>query len=381
MPNRDELPPAPPLTLTRRELARLLGVGAMGLALPRGSLEGHFAREALGFVPPVTAIRLNANENPLGPSPAAMRAIGKLGAEMGRYPFRQEDALGKRIAELEGLPPTHVEIFQGSSDPLHRAMLAYTGMDRPLVHAEPGYEAPWRACAVTGARAVPVPLTATLAHDVKAMCAAEPSPGVIYLCSPNNPTGTVTPRDEMVWALANKPAGSLLVVDEAYIHFSTEESLAPLVASHADLLVLRTFSKLYGMAGLRLGVAIAQPTVLDRLRTYGMLTASAPAIVAAQASVDDPKLVPERRAETRRVREETFEHLERRHYTFNRSESNCFMLDAGRPPADLVSAMAAHGVIIGRSWPVWPQHVRVTVGTREEMRAFCRALDQVAGAG
>ncbi len=379
MPHRDELPPAPPRTLTRRELAHLLGMGAVGLALPRGSLEGHMAREALRFEPSATAIRLNANENPLGPSPAAMRAIGQLGPEMGRYPFRQADVLKRRVAELEGLPATHVEVFQGSSAPLHRAMLAFTSPERALVHAEPGYEAPWRACAVTGARAVPVPLTATLAHDVRAMCAAEPSPGVIYACSPNNPTGTLTRREDLAWALAHKPAGSLLVVDEAYIHFSDEESMAPLVASHDDLLVLRTFSKLYGMAGLRLGIAMAQPTVLDRLRAYGMLTASAPAIVAAQASVDDQGLVPGRRVETRRVREETFEHLERRRYAFHRSESNCFMLDAGRPPADLVPAMAARGVIIGRSWPVWPRYVRVTVGTRDEMRAFCKALDQVAG--
>lgn len=377
MPIRDELPPAPP-DLSRRDFTRLLGLGAAGLTLPRGSLEGHFARQALGLIPPANAIRLNANENPLGPSPAAMRAIAKLGPQLGRYPFQAEDALGGRIAELEGLPATHVEIFMGSSDPLHRAMLAYTGPEKAAVHAEPGYEAPWRACKVTGARAVAVPLTPALAHDVRAMCAAEPAPGVVYICSPNNPTGTVTPRDEIVWALNNKPAGSLLVVDEAYIHFCDEPSMAPLVASHDDLLVLRTYSKLYGMAGMRLGVAIAQPTVLDRLRTFGMLSASAGAIVAAQASLDDPRLVPDRRAETRRVREETFEHLDRTGHSFHRSEANCFMLDAKRPPTELVAAMAERGVIIGRSWPVWPQHVRVTVGTRDEMKTFCKVLDQVS---
>lgn len=345
--------------------------------MPVGSLEGHLARAALGFRPPANAIRLNSNENPLGPSPEAMRAIARLGPDMGRYPFEAEEVLGARLAALEGLPASHVETFMGSSDPLHRTVLLFTGPDRPLVHAEPGYEAPWRACKVSGARAVPVPLNAALAHDVRAMCAAEPAPGIIYVCTPNNPTGTITPRDEITWALANKPAGSLLVVDEAYIHFSDEESVAPLVASHADLLVLRTFSKLYGMAGLRLGVAIAQPSVLDRLRTFGMLSASGPALAAAQASVDDPRLVPERRALTKQAREETFEHLERRGYRYNPSVSNCFMLDAGRPPAELVKAMAEKGVIIGRSWPVWPQHARITVGTRDEMRQFCRVLDEV----
>ena len=376
MPIRDELPPAPP-ELSRRDFTRLLSVGAAGLALPHGSLEGHFAREALQLLPPAGAIRLNSNENPLGPSPAAMRAIGKLGADAGRYPFQAEDALGTRIAELEGLPKDHVETFMGSSDPLHRTMLAYTSPERALVYAEPGYEAPWRACKVTGARVVQVPLTPTLAHDVRGMCAAEAAPGVIYICSPNNPTGTITQRDEIVWALANKPVGALLVVDEAYIHFSDEATVAPLVASHAELLVLRTFSKLYGMAGLRLGFAMAQPPVLDRLRTFGMLSVSAPAVVAAQASIDDPRLVPERRALTQRAREETFERLARKGHRFHPSVSNCFMLDAGRPPSELAKAMAERGVIIGRSWPVWPQHARVTVGTSDEMRAFCRVLDQV----
>ena len=211
----------------------------------------------------------------------------------GATPSRLDKALRLRIAELEGLRPEYVETFNGSSDPLHRAVLAFTGPDRAYVYGEPGFEAGWQAAKISGAPAIAVPLTPTIAHDARAMCAATATPGLLYICNPNNPTGTITPRDEIVWALANKPAGSILLVDEAYIHFSDETSVVDLVDSHGDLLVLRTFSKLYGMAGLRMGLAIAQPPVLDRLRSFGGTISSITGVTAARISVDDPSLMPD----------------------------------------------------------------------------------------
>ena len=354
-----------------------MALAAAGLALPRGSSEGELAYAALRGMPPANAIRLNANENPLGPSRAAVDALQKLGAEEGRYAFQADKALRQRIAELEGLRPECVETFNGSSDPLHRAVLAFTGPDRPYVYGEPGFEAGWQAAKISGAPAIAVPLTPTLAHDASTMCAASPTPGLLYICNPNNPTGTTTPRDQIVWALANKPAGSLLVVDEAYIHFSDETSVVNLVDSQGDLLVLRTFSKLYGMAGLRMGMAIAQPPVLDRLRAFGGTITSVTGVTAARISVDDPTLVPVRRAYTRQAREETFAFLSKYGYGFHPSVSNCFMLDAKRPAGELATAMAQRNVLIGRTWPVWPNYARVTVGTPEEMQQFCTALRAV----
>lgn len=355
-----------------------MALGAAGLAMPRGSSEGELAYAALRGVPPGTAIRLNSNENPLGPSRAAVEAMQKLGVEEGRYAFQADKALRLRIAELEGLRPEYVETFNGSSDPLHRAVLAFTGPGRPYVYGEPGFEAGWQAAKISGAEAVPVPLTpATLAHDTAAMCAASPTAGMVYICNPNNPTGTTTPRDQIVWALANKPAGSLLLVDEAYIHFCEDESVVDLVDSHGDLLVLRTFSKLYGMAGLRMGFAVAQPAVLDKLRAFGGTITSVPGVMAARISIDDPTLIPARRAYTRQAREETFAFLSKHGYGFYPSVSNCFMLDAKRPAGELATAMAEQNVLIGRSWPVWPNYARITIGTPEEMRNFCSALRTV----
>ena len=354
-----------------------MALAAAGLALPRGSSEGELAYAALRGMPPANAIRLNSNENPLGPSRAAVEALQKLGAEEGRYAFQADKALRQRIAEVEGLRPEYVETFNGSSDPLHRAVLAFTGPDRPYVYGEPGFEAGWQAAKISGAPAIAVPLTPTLAHDASAMCAASPTPGLLYICNPNNPTGTTTPREQIVWALSNKPAGSLLLVDEAYIHFSDETSVVDLVDSHEDLLVLRTFSKLYGMAGLRMGLAIAQPPVLDRLRAFGGTITSITGVTAARISVDDPTLVAVRRAYTRQAREETFAFLTKYGYGFHPSVSNCFMLDAKRPAAELAAEMAKQNVLIGRSWPVWPTYARITVGTPQEMQQFCAVLRAV----
>jgi histidinol-phosphate aminotransferase len=354
-----------------------MALAAAGLALPRGSSEGELAWRALGPLSPANAIRRNSNENPLGPSRAALEALQKLGAEEGRYAFQLDKALRLRIAELEGLRPEYVETFNGSSDPLHRSVLAFTGPDRAYVYGEPGFEAGWQAAKISGAPAIAVPLTPTIAHDARAMCAATATPGLLYICNPNNPTGTITPREDIVWALANKPAGSILLVDEAYIHFSDETSVVDLVDSHGDLLVLRTFSKLYGMAGLRMGIALAQPPVLDRIRAFGSTISSITGVTAARVSVDDASLVPTRRAYTRQAREETFAFLTKNNFGFHPSVSNCFMLDAKRPAGELAAAMAQRNVLIGRTWPAWPNYARVTVGTPEEMQQFCAVLKAV----
>ena len=376
MPIPSELPPFPP-GQSRRDFSRFMALAAAGIALPRGTSEGELAHAALRLVPPSGAIRLNSNENPLGPSRAALDAMAQLGTEEGRYAFKADAALRQRIAELEDLRPEYIATFNGSSDPLHRAVLAFTSPDHPYVYGEPGFEAGWQAAKVSGAPAIPVPLTPTLAHDAAAMCAASPTPGMLYICNPNNPTGTTTPREQIVWALANKPAGAILLVDEAYIHFSDEMSVADLVDAHADLLVLRTFSKLYGMAGLRMGLAIAQPPVLDRLAAFGPGMVSITGVTAARTSLDDPTLVPMRRAYTRQAREETFAFLRKYGYGFYPSVSNCFMLDAKRPAGELATAMAQQNVLIGRTWPSWPNYARVTVGTPDEMRTFCSALRAV----
>jgi histidinol-phosphate aminotransferase len=229
-----------------------------------------------------------------------------------------------------------------------------------------------------GARVVKVPLTKNYAHDVKAMLAAGQDAGLFYVCTPNNPTGTVTSHQDIEYLVENKPAGSVVMVDEAYIHFADTTSAMDLVKADKDVILLRTFSKIYGMAGMRCGFAIARPDLLEGIEKYGGWTyMPVSAVVAAQASLKDQKLVPERKRINAEIRQQTFQWLDKNGYSYIPSQSNCFMLDTKRPGKEVIAAMAKQNVMIGRIWPVMPNCVRITVGTQPEMEQFQVAFQKV----
>ena len=328
-------------------------------------------------VMPAGAVRIDANENPLGPCAAACISISSLIPESGRYDSDLTNKLASTFAAQEGLKPEYVAVYAGSSEPLHYSVLAFTSPTRPFVTADPSYEAGMFAANLNNAKIVKVPLTATHAHDVKAMLAAAPQGGVFYICNPNNPTGTTTPHAQIEYALANKPAGSILLVDEAYIHFSDTTSAIDLVKADKDVIVLRTFSKLYGMAGVRCGLAIGRPDLLAKISYYGMNPMPIMAVAAATSSLNDPKIIAERKAINAGIRKQTFDWLAANNYNFIPSESNCFMIDTGRPGHQVMTAMASENVYIGRVWPIMPNSVRITVGTAPEMAQFQAAFKKV----
>jgi histidinol-phosphate aminotransferase len=324
------------------------------------------------------AVLIDSNENPLGPCQSARDAISAIIPQGGRYSDNLTDDLVHAFAQLEGLNPDYVHAFPGSSPPLRFTVLAFTSPQRSYVTADPGYEAGMMAAAVAQARVVKVPLTKTYAHDVKAMLAAAPDAGLFYICSPNNPTGTLTPHSDIEYLVENKPRGSIVMVDEAYIHFCDAPSTLDLVKAGKDVVVLRTFSKTYGMAGLRCGFAIARPGLMEKIMDRaGWNFMPITAVVAASASLQDPRLVPERKRINATIRQETFQWLDRNGYSYVPSESNCFLLDTKRPGKPVIDAMAEQKVFIGRIWPVMPTHVRITVGTHEEMERFQAAFQKV----
>lgn len=368
--------------LSRRSFSRMAALLAAGTALPFYG-ESNLAMAQLsktGPIPP-DAVKINANENPLGPCPEAIEAITKVIAKGGRYEYELTDKFAKTLADLEGLDTEYVMPFPGSSDPLHRAVLAFCSKEKPFVMSDPGYEAGGRAAQFVGAKVVKVPLTPTYAHDVKAMvkAATERKAGLIYICNPNNPTGTITPRAEIEWALANKPEDTVLLLDEAYIHLSDEPMASDLVAMDKDVIILRTFSKLYGMAGLRAGAAMGRPDLIGKLKNYGAGALPLTGMVGATASLKVKTLVPERRKIIKDVREDVFSFLEKNKIEFVPSVSNCFMLNAKMPARRLVNAMQKEKVYIGRVWPAWPTHARISVGTKDEMAKFKTALLKVMG--
>lgn len=324
-------------------------------------------------------VMINANEYPDGPSAAALKAIAEIAPQGGRYQWALQMEFLQTIAQQLGVGMDHLMAYAGSTEPLDYTILAFTSPQAALVTADPTYEAGWRAAARNGAQVIKLPLRQDDSHDVQAMCAADPKAGVIYICNPNNPTGSVTARADLEYALAHKPKGSVLVVDEAYIHFyDGAASAVDMVAAGEDVVVLRTFSKLYGMAGIRLGYAVARPDLLQKLKFYSVNSLPVTAVAAGLASLRDPQLVPRRRAATAAIRTDTIAFLEGQGYRCTRAQSNCFMVDVKRPAKGFMDDMATHGVFVGRSWEVWPNASRITVGTAAEMARFKQAFVEVA---
>jgi histidinol-phosphate aminotransferase len=371
---------------TRRDVGRIARLLTAGAALPfyneyamaqdaeRRTLRGG-ARRAMD---PDT-VRISSNENPLGPCKEGLEAIAKVAPYGGRYsPFGEQADFVTTVAEMEGVKEDHVAAFAGSSDPLHRSTCAFTSPTRSWVMANPGYGG--GAPEFIGAKTVRVPLRADFSHDVEAMIKADPNAGAYYVCNPNNPSGTPTPRKDIEYLLANKKSDAAVILDEAYIHFS--ESTKPgndLVAAGKDVVVLRTFSKIYGMAGIRAGFAMARPDLLAKMRPFGGGMLPITGLACATASMKAKGLIAERRAINKRIRENTFEFLEKKGVKYVPSEANFFMMEVGRPGTEFAQAMAAQKVIIGRVWPAWPTKVRVTVGTQEEMDKFKAAYLKIAG--
>ena len=363
---------------SRRNFGRIATMLTAGATLPFYN-EPALAQLAKvkGTIPP-DAVLINANENPMGPCPEAAEAIRNIVQKGGRYMYGLTDELANTLAEVEGVKPDYVRPFAGSSAPLHQSVLAFCSPQKSYVAGDPGYEAGGRAAKFIGARAINVPLTKDYAHDVKAMAAADSNAGLIYLCNPNNPTGSLTSREDMEWLLANKPAGSILMVDEAYIHIADGAStMVDMVAKDKDIIVLRTFSKLYGMAGLRAGAAIGRPDLLDKIMPYSAGALPVTGMVGATASLKVKNLVAERRKIIKDIREDTLSFLDKHHIHYVPSVSNKFMVDVKRPGREAIDLMAKENVYIGRVWPSWPTYVRVTVGTREDMVKFKTAFLKV----
>lgn len=327
---------------------------------------------------PAGSVVIDANENPLGPCKAACDAMSQILPHGGRYSDELTDELVNTFAQIEGLDPAYITVTVGSTPPLAQAVLAFTSAQKSYVTADPSFETGMMTAANKGARVVKVPLTKSYAHDVKAMLAAAPDAGVFYICNPNNPTGTLTPAADIDYLIENKPKDSIVLVDEAYIHLAEMPSALDRVKARNDVIVLRTFSKVYGMAGIRCGFIIANPDTKDKVLQHGGFNFNpVTAVVAATASLKDPQLVPERRRINATIRQQTFQWLDRNGFTYMPSESNCFMVDVKRPGQEVRDAMAKENIFVGRVWPIMPNWVRITVGTQDEMTKFQAAFLKV----
>ncbi len=359
--------------LSRRDLARMLGLGVAATGLRPLPAAQPARRKAPELV------RLSANENPYGPSPAALAAMREATNLAWRYPDEAADALIADLAKLHGMPAESFLLGDGSSEILKLAASAFTSPERALVIAEPSFEAIAAHARARGAEVLAVPLDKTFAHDLQKMSVE--GAGLVYVCNPNNPTGSITGKTSLrAFIEASKTA---VLVDEAYHHYADSpeyESVVPLVTSHPNLIVARTFSKIYGMAGVRLGYAIAQPEAIKRLSVQAAWdSVNVFALAAGRASLRDAGWVAMGRRRNAATRGQLVSELSRLGHAVIPSQTNFVMFDARREVKPVIAALHDRGVDVGRLFPALPHHLRVTIGTREQMKRFLDAFGAVTG--
>ncbi len=366
----------------RRDLGRIaavFGVGAVAATMGRPA----WASAGVPDPAPSAKTRIGANECWTGPLAPGQAAAARIIGMSNRYaPHDERGDFIKAVMAVEGVPYDHVAPWPGSSDPLSRAIVTYCSPTRGLVTADPTFELAGRTADWLGAPVKRVPLTPDYRHDVKAMLAADPNAGLFYICTPNNPTGTITPLEDIEWLIQNKPADSMVLIDEAYTHFAGVPVASSFAVKYKDVIVMRTFSKIFGMAGMRMGYIMTNPDNIAKMMRYdgGMQSGALPlpSLACATASLTAKDLIAARKAEMEAARGFALDHLKKRGLDVKPTNANMFMIDWKTKPAkDMQVAFRTQSVEIGRSWPIWPTVSRVTVGSMADMKDFAIALDKV----
>jgi histidinol-phosphate aminotransferase len=359
-------------TLSRRSFSKLVGAGAAFAALRPIRLSGSTTS---------SLVRLSANENPYGPSPAALKAMTDGFTLAWRYPDESADLLVEELARQNNVPQEQILLGDGSGEILKLAAAAFTGRDKKIVIANPTFEAIARHAAVANAEVVKIDLTPTYSHHLAKMLTAANGAGLVYICNPNNPTASITPKNELSDFLAKLSPATIVLVDEAYHHYveSTDyESLIPLVKQYPNLIVARTFSKIYGMAGLRCGYCVTQRANIERIRPHQTWdSVNIMALVAALASLKDPDQVPKGRKLNSEVKKNVCAQLDALGYRYIPSHANFMMIDLRREARPAITAMRTRGVEVGRLFPALPNLMRVTIGTSSEMKQFLTAFHEI----
>jgi histidinol-phosphate aminotransferase len=376
------------MPISRRSLLRRMGAGAAAAVaapcLAEVSLGATLAAPvvSLNAVKPEGPIRLHRNESAYGASHraiAAMQEAAMNGAS--RYPDVDSEALRTKIASLHGVTADRVVLGCGSSEILRMAVDAFVGSGRGLISAVPTFELIGRYARRAGAEVVGVPLTRNYAHDLDGMFArANAATGLVYICNPNNPTGTLTRRPELEAFLRRLPATAYVLIDEAYDSYvGRSADYASFIDRPVDdprLIVTRTFSTVYGLAAARVGYAVAAPQAARLLASAGLPdNVNLLAAVAAIAALDDADHVWMNVQRNADERQEFFNQTHARMLRPIDSQTNFVMVNAERPAVDVVEHFKARGILVSGPFPAFDTYIRVSLGTSAEMREFWRVWD------
>jgi histidinol-phosphate aminotransferase len=366
---------------SRREFSATLSK-SLALAFAFPELPSFLDARKRSAIPP-GAIRLNFNENPYGPSPKAAAALASCTRISFRYPDEADLQLTEALAKKYGVARENIALGCGSTEILHAVDVAFLSPEKNVVVADPTFEAVLDYSRTMHSNAVRIPLTADHRHDLQKMAAACTSKtGVLYICNPNNPTGTIVTHDELAACAQAVPSTTLILVDEAYNDFATDPrygSALALISKYPNVLVARTFSKIYGMAGMRLGYAIGAKEQIAQISQQLLQdNGNAAVLAAALASLDDPQNIAACRERLVASRTWLGEGLTHDGRSFIPSHANFVMINMGSDVQPFIEQFKARNIIVGRRFPAMANFLRVTIGTQSETEAFLAGLRQIA---
>ncbi|HEX7086483.1 MAG TPA: aminotransferase class I/II-fold pyridoxal phosphate-dependent enzyme [Vicinamibacterales bacterium] len=372
--------------MERRSFIRLVGLNGLAVAATACAARGSRPAPASA---PSTPIRLSSNENAHGPGERALAAVREALGSANRYAFGAAGELRHAVADANGVPADHVLPGCGSSQVLEAIVAASTGPDRALVTAVPTFELATGQARALGAPVIEVPVDSSLRLDLEGMAARAAGAGLIYVCNPNNPTGTLHDAAAIarfVDEVGRRAPDATVLVDEAYHEYVERpghESAVAIARDNPRVIVVRTFSKIYGMAGLRVGYAIARPETLRPLSAYlDGLSLSVLSVNAALAALSDTERAAEQRALNSAARAFTADALRSAGCRVIESDANFVMVDVGRDVRFFAAACRRRGVEIARPFPPLLTHARITIGTMSDMQAavpvFLDALKEPA---
>jgi histidinol-phosphate aminotransferase len=330
---------------------------------------------------PEIKVRLDSNENPYGPSEKARKAVVDILSEGNRYPFQTINNFKELLAKHEGVTPDHIAVGAGSGDLLCATGVAF-GLEGSLLSPYPTFPLLMSYAEVYNARWDKVDLNDKLEIDYQALASAIKSDtGLVFICNPNNPTGTLV-DPKIVRSFCEEVSKKVTVYsDEAYLEFlppSQQVSMVELVKRGANVIVSKTFSKIYGLAGLRIGYVVSTPELINKISKYQMgFPLNQPAIAAATASLGDAAFMELSRSKNAAARKVLTDFLDKKGYFYGQSHTNFVFFDPRADARPIMSKLAERGIGI-RVWDYQnKQWCRVSIGTADEMKLFVKSFAEI----
>jgi len=366
------------MSINRRELIMVGGATAAGLAIAGPGVRLASAERAN----PDYLADLSGNENPYGPAPAVEEALRDAVDTTNRYGYARQKDLAKQIAAYEGVTVEHIVLGAGSTEVLNASTLAFTAPDRHVLTADQSYGAIPRYASGIGREMKYGPVDSELKFDLDTLHRqTTSSTGLVYICNPNNPTGTVVDSNRLREFCLSTPGQTTVLVDEAYLEFTDNfqrDSMVDLVRADRNVIVCRTFSKIHGLAGLRMGYSIARPDISRRINSNKMCMFVGPlGSIAASVSLEQTEFHSFCRARAKEGRELVFGLCQELGLEYAHGAGNFVFFSPGIPHDKFRASMRAKGVDTARPFPPRGDWARVTMGTTEEMKIFARVLREV----